>query len=221
MVREKRIEGNAERRVWAIKEQKEALRKEKLCLRRQLTPEERLGKSGQIAGSVLRLPLIQEAESVLCYASYRDEVRTQELIADLLELGKRVYLPKAIEDGQRRMDFFEVRAGERLTEGYCHIPEPSDSSERFCLTESGRAAGEKKTAVLLPGSVFDRKGSRIGYGGGYYDRYLQRMEKAGIPFGTAGLCFACQMAESVPQETTDRPVGLVVTEAEAYLGTGL
>ena len=179
---------------------KSSIRKEKLLLRGQIQEEERDGMSLAIKKHVLMLSCIQKAEAVLCYAGYLSEVSTTELIKELLFLGKKVYLPKV--NGEE-MEFYRIRDLKELTTGYKGIPEPSNACTEIYDTEKDSAV-----VMIMPGCAFAPDGSRVGYGKGYYDRYLEKHDIV----KRVALCFSVQLAESIPTDSYDKKASLLITE---------
>lgn len=185
-------------------ETKISIRNQILSLRNALPINECEEKSNIIMQNVLSLLSVQKAEYVLCYASYKSEVQTDILIKKLLKEGKKVYLPRVYGE---KMDFYRIRSLIDLTEGYKGIPEP----EAACTERFTRTMWEKDKArvvMLLPGVAFSESGARIGYGKGYYDRYLSH-----IPcMERISLCYELQMVEAIPADTYDIPMTIIVTE---------
>lgn len=185
-------------------ETKISIRNQILSLRNALPINECEEKSNIIMQNVLSLLSVQKAEYVLCYASYKSEVQTDILIKELLKEGKKVYLPRVCGE---KMDFYRIRSLIDLTEGYKGIPEP----EAACTERFTRTMWEKDKArvvMLLPGVAFSESGARIGYGKGYYDRYLSH-----IPcMERISLCYELQMVEAIPADTYDIPMTIIVTE---------
>lgn len=193
-------------------ETKNSIRKQMLALRNEMNEKECAEKSEKIKKMVLSLPVVQNAKYILCYASYKSEVMTGGLIEEVLNQGKPVYLPKV--DGDE-MDFFRVESLDELSDGYKGIPEPSQSCTDIFTKECWEQVKEQ-TVMLLPGAVFSENGARIGYGKGYYDRYLQR-----IPcMERIALCYELQMAKSIPADIHDIPVTTIVTEEKVRHITG-
>lgn len=185
-------------------ETKISIRNQILSLRNALPINECEEKSNIITQNVLSLLSVQKAEYVLCYASYKSEVQTDILIKELLKEGKKVYLPRVCGE---KMDFYRIRSLIDLIEGYKGIPEP----EAACTERFTRTMWEKDKArvvMLLPGVAFSESGARIGYGKGYYDRYLSH-----IPcMERISLCYELQMVEAIPADTYDIPMTIIVTE---------
>lgn len=200
---------------------KKELRKQILQLRNSLTDETRIEKSQIITNYIIHHPKFQSADCILMFASYKSEVDTTAIMEYALVLGKTVYFPRIENTGQvgnNEMEFYRIFSPEDLYEGYKGIREPKPREElRFTL-----AAGEK-ILILMPGAVFDMEGNRIGYGGGFYDRFLAWIEdfKNGIedasyttPVCTMALAFECQLVENgvIKAEEHDRKVDYIITE---------
>jgi 5-formyltetrahydrofolate cyclo-ligase len=185
------------------------LRKNILAARNRLTPAEIADKSAAIARTLLDLEPIRDRQSIFVYVSFRSEVATREVIAALLGMGKTISVP-ITRVAEKRLDAIHIKSLEMdLEPGYCGIPEPR---ERVCLTrEIAPAAIE---TIILPGSVFDLRGGRFGYGGGYYDRFLAK-----VPAATRiGLAFDLQIIDKAPIREHDELLDLVVTESRVIHG---
>ena len=186
------------------KERKAKLRTSYLQKRNAMERETQIMAGKKIKDRVLAMKQVKLARTVFLYASYQSEVPTKELLQALLAAGKRVALPKV--DGER-MNFYAVTAWEELMPGYHGILEPEPHGAEPVLPREG-------DVMLLPGAVFDRKGNRIGYGKGYYDRYLSELEAAyrRLPY-CVGLCYHKQLWKGIlPTEDTDRRMDGIVTE---------
>ncbi len=185
------------------------LRKETLQNRNNMRQEEIQEKSLLIEKSLLAMDAVKERQTIFVYVSFRSEVATYHLIDTLLSLGKAVTVPiTRVTD--KRLDAIKItnRATD-LIPGYCDIPEPN---EHLCQTNL-IAPAEIET-IILPGSVFDKRGGRFGYGGGYYDRFL-----AAVPEATRiGLAFDLQIVEKAPLQPHDELLDFVVTESAVIKG---
>lgn len=185
-------------------ESKQQLRTKTLARRDKLTEEEQKGRSHRIAVRVLKLKQIKEAKTVFLYASYQSEVQTDALIQELLKAGKQVALPKV---QGKDMVFYQIYSLAELQWGAHNIREPYG-------WEGTQLIPEKKDVMLLPGTVFDRTGNRIGYGGGYYDRYLAALEEEHQPC-LMGLAYSLQIRQhKLPVNEQDKPVQFIVTDKE-------
>lgn len=175
--------------------------------RKALTEAERKAKSQQIARQVIETALYQQASVLLIYIDYQSEVETQELIQAGWKQGKKVYCPRV--EG-KNMEFYPIFSMEDLEEGYKGIREPSIEG-RCCFQPLNSEEGYG--LMILPGTAFDKERNRIGYGKGYYDRYLERYPS----LATIGICFACQLADFIPAEPYDKKPDILITERETIL----
>jgi len=185
------------------------LRKDILATRNRLPREEIAEKSAAITRTLLALEQIRNRRSIFVYVSFRSEVATFELIDALIAMGKTVSVP-ITRIQEKRLDAVHiVNRATDLVPGYCNIPEPK---EELCLTR--QIAPQEIETILLPGSVFDERGGRFGYGGGYYDRLLEQVPSA----ARIGLAFEMQIVERAPLKEHDQLLDLVVTEQRIIHG---
>lgn len=188
-------------------EEKKALRNQILDQRNTLSEEEVEVYSSRILDRLLRLEAVMTASEVFTYVSLGSEVDTFALILSSLISGKKVYCPKIIEKGI--MKFYRITSLEQLVPGKYDILEPVGDEE-------GSIYGNHQVMVL-PGVAFDTALNRIGYGGGYYDRYLSIYDKSGCK--KIALAYELQMVESLPVEEHDKKVDLIVTESAIYMNS--
>ena len=207
---------------------KKQLRAAALAKRDGLTGERRRVNSEKIIRRLMSLPCYQEADAILTYVSFRSEADTILLINCALAEGKAVFVPKVMG---RDMEFFRIVSIDDLQEGYQGILEPTGSlSYSDCISQSCGPQGQEYrkeersvsdpfyTLVCLPGAVFDRNRHRIGYGGGFYDRYLSKMmERPAGTVATVALAFDCQIFDEIPWEAHDICPACIVTESEIIL----
>lgn len=179
------------------------LRRKIATLRDTLSPEVREEYSARIRERLESLPEYQAAGVVSYFVSFRSEVNTVPVIQDALENGKRVLLP-ITELEKKQLIFSELRNfAIELSPGAYGILEPGREYIR-------PVPGEEIDIVLAPGLVFDLRGYRVGYGGGFYDRFLASLEERPL---VVALAFDLQVIkEPVPHEKYDIPVDLIVTE---------
>jgi len=185
------------------------LRKNILAARDQLPRKEIAAKSQAIQQTLLNLEQIKNRQSIFVYVSFRSEVATFDLIDLLIDMGKRVIVP-ITRVREKRLDAIHItNPATDLQPGYCMIPEPK---EELCRTN--QVAPEEIETILLPGSVFDERGGRFGYGGGYYDRFLAKNPAA----TRIGLAFDLQIIDQAPLSAHDQILDLVVTETRIITG---
>ena len=184
-------------------ETKACIRKRILIARNHLSIMERQEADRKITERILNLAAYRKADIVLGFAGYGSETDTVPLLETAIEDGKKVYCPVSRENGT--MEFYRFRSRKDLTEGYKKIPEPSVEEERF---DKKIQKKENRIFMLMPGVAFDEKRHRVGYGKGFYDRYLEVFR----PECVAAVCFECQIVEEIPMEEFDVLPDLVVTD---------
>lgn len=180
-------------------ETKREIRTRVLRQRRECPPAIRHAASLQIAERILHHPWYARAEDVYAYVDFDGEVETRALIEAALHAEKRMWLPK-VQGAD--MGFYPVSSMDMLTAGAFGILEPPAKDAATSKADDGRSL------MLLPGIAFDRAGNRIGYGKGYYDRFLAG--RPGVP--KIALAFEFQIMEGIPAEHTDVRADLIITE---------
>lgn len=184
------------------KESKQEIRKRILACREALSPEERMRGTLLLTERILGHQWFYLSDFLLAYAGYGSEIGTEEILREALRKGKGVYLPKAQEDGSMR--FYRIQSVEDLRPGFRDIPEPSGETEEYLYSPSVA----ERTLMLMPGVAFDGYRNRIGYGRGFYDRYLA--DKPELQLRTIGVGFRCQLVEEIPGEERDvRPYQVI------------
>ena len=199
-----------------ITEKKRALRRTIAERRKQYPQEELADLSAQITERILALEAYQKARTVFLYMELPGEVQMRALIEQCLRDRKKAAVPKVFRgsgrmhspDGEAStpgMRLYEIRDFDHLVRGAMNILEP-DPAVCACLDE------EEDALMIMPGVAFDTKRHRIGYGGGFYDRYLQEHKK----HPTAAAAFDFQLFDEVPYESTDICPNCLVTPSCIY-----
>ena len=173
---------------------KKALRAEIRAKKRALTEEQIVRYSEELAQKLFAHPFYQAAKSIYGYMSYNQEVRTTRMLSRALADGKRVAVPKVYGD---TMKFILLSDLTQVAKGYAGIPEP---------VADGPVAADPTALVLMPGLAFDPEGHRLGYGGGFYDKFLA----AEPDHPTLALCYDFQMLPHLDTEHYDIPVDRVL-----------
>ena len=173
---------------------KQALRQAIRAQKRAMTEEDILRRSEILAEKFARSDTYRAAKTIYGYLPYNQEVRTVPMLRRALEEGKRVAVPKVYGDD---MKFIYLDDLSQVAKGYAGIPEP---------VADGPVARDETALVLMPGLAFDRVGHRIGYGGGFYDKFLAREPH----HPTVALCYDFQVIERLETEEFDIPVDQVI-----------
>lgn len=182
---------------------KRQLRQRVLARRDGLSPKERQEKSHQVVTRLLAMPEVQGAKVLMVYASMGSEVDTTELVNWAWRQGKRVAFPLTVPRTKELLAV-PVVGWEQLSPGTFGVREPDP--------REGQIPGQEIDAVIVPALAFDPRGYRIGYGAGYYDRFLPKVTGSKI-----GIAFKEQLLPMVPAEVHDVPVDWVVTDQETIL----
>ena len=173
---------------------KPALRQQIRTKKRQMTEAEIVQKSQQLFRLFTATDAYKNAKSVYGYMSYNQEVHTLPILEQALRDGKHVAIPKCYGPEMR---FIWMDDLSRTAKSACGIPEPVFDAP---------IADDPSALVLMPGIAFDLAGHRIGYGGGYYDRFLAKEPE----HPTVALCYGFQVFEHLETEDFDIPVDLVL-----------
>lgn len=173
---------------------KQELRQAIRARKRAMTEEDILRRSEILAEKFARSNAYRAAKTIYGYLPYNQEVRTVPMLRRALEEGKRVAVPKVYGDD---MKFIYLDDLSQVAKGYAGIPEP---------VANGPVAQDETALVLMPGLAFDRAGHRIGYGGGFYDKFLAREPH----HPTVALCYDFQVMDRLETEEFDIPVDLVI-----------
>ena len=183
-----------------IRAQKKALRKRILEMRDAQTKEDIIGHSLMIEERLTGLEEWKNAEKIFFFYGYASEVSTEGMMIHALAEGKRLFLPRVM--GVEKMSFFEVKNLKGLIPDRHGILEPPESWDK---------TSEEPDLLIIPGVAFDCSCYRMGYGRGYYDRFISSI---GHDIPNAALAFELQIVDSVPRGEYDLPVDMIVTEKE-------
>lgn len=180
------------------------LRKRIITNRNNLTKDEIRKRSALICDRLLNLDAVSGCNTILLYVSFRSEVYTLDLLDMLLEKGKDVCVPLT-QVKEKKLDAIRITApSSQLVPGYCDILEPAPE-----ILVSNRVSPDEIDVIILPGSVFDERCGRFGYGGGFYDRFVSAIPDA----WRIALAFDLQIVEKAPLQPHDEILDMVVTES--------
>lgn len=178
---------------------KTELRQKYRSLRQSMPPEIKEQRDEAIAAQVRRLWQYQSNRVLLIYVSTDIEVDTFRIINQALADGKKVAVPRCVPD-TRNMEFYYIDSVDELSPGMFGVLEPTVCSEKLYHEKDGGLC-------IVPAFSYDWHGYRLGYGKGYYDRFLSRFEG-----NIVGICYSDCVQKSLPHGRYDRPVELLVTE---------
>ena len=173
---------------------KQELRKSIREQKRAMTEAQIQEKSRLLGQLFAASALYRDAKTIYGYMPYNQEVRTVPMLEQAIRDGKRVAIPKCYGDEMR---FIFMEDLSKVEKGYAGIPEP---------IEDAPIADDETALVLMPGLAFDPEGHRIGYGGGFYDKFLAKEPN----HPTLALCYDFQMMEKLETEEFDIPVDQVL-----------
>ena len=187
-------------------------------LRAGQPPEQARTRSAAAQARLMRWPLWVQARSVAMYVGVKGELATQALLQAAWQAEKTVWLPRVRPEASGLMDFAPCHGPEQLRPGPMGLLEPMDSLPGVgpeMGTDARHGAGHGAELPVfapdiapLPGVAFDLAGGRLGYGGGYYDRFLEK----GFNCPRVGLCFEFQLVASLPLAPWDQRVNYICTE---------
>ncbi|MDD5148457.1 MAG: 5-formyltetrahydrofolate cyclo-ligase [Candidatus ainarchaeum sp.] len=176
---------------------KALLRMQNLQKRNSLNAREIEQKSRIIQSKLFSLEEFKKAEKILFYAGVKSEVQTRQMILDALALGKTIAVPKS-DFEKKTMKAIRINSLADLEETKFGLLEPKKGKE-IPANELG--------LVIVPGVAFDLKGNRLGYGGGFFDKFLKKTKCPKI-----GLAFECNIEESLPSSPHDVKMDKIITE---------
>jgi 5-formyltetrahydrofolate cyclo-ligase len=183
--------------------EKQNIRKQILTIRNATPRKDIAAMSAIICAKIAASPEYRSCTSLMTYLSTGSEVVLDDLICRAWEEGKRVVAP-VCRPQERRLVILPITCFADVEPGYCGIREPKPSL-------LAPVAADEIDVVLVPAVAYDRRGYRVGYGGGYYDRFFAGMKRHAVKIGIA---FSCQLVPVIPADPHDIPVDLIVTEEE-------
>jgi 5-formyltetrahydrofolate cyclo-ligase len=186
-----------------IKAEKKKIREEAVRLSKALDEDYVKYSNEKIAENIMSLDEYRKASVIFCFISMPFEIDTHTVVCNALSSGKRVCVPKCSREESGIMDCFEISSYDDLEPGRWGIPEPKSSCWAIAPSEIDFA--------VIPCSTCSHSGSRLGFGGGYYDRYLEHAE-----FASALICREKIMREDIPEDEHDIRFRTVVTEKKVY-----
>ncbi len=178
---------------------KQSQRKELMQKRESFDKALSAKASEKICRKLISTDEFKNAKDIYVYASIKNEVRTDGIIKEAFKSGKNIYLP-VTKDGE--MDFYLYEEGTALEKGEFGVPVPSKGYRK--LPEGG--------LIVIPGVGFDLRGYRLGYGKGYYDRFLKKYPG----FIKIAIAYCCQVTEKIYNDEYDQRVDMLITQEDIY-----
>lgn len=182
---------------------KQTLKQQIFQKRNHLSKEEISKKSLQIKNNLYSLLEFKNAKNIMFYVSFNNEVDTQNAIKELLNKKEKTIIVPFVEKNNPIIQLSELKNFDELEPKTFGILEP----KKYYIREFNH---EKLDLVLIPGMVFDLNGHRIGYGYGYYDRFLRKIKNTAKKIG---LAYDFQIVDKIPEEIHDVPVDIIITES--------
>lgn len=184
---------------------KKELRREVLRRREALSDEDRGRAALYLTERIVGHQWFYRADTLLGFVSFGSEIDTGGILSEALRRGKKVYVPKV--EGEELV-FYRIESLEELAPGYKGIPEPEGDTKRYVYPGEPQGTVKDRVLLLMPGVAFDPYGGRMGYGRGFYDRFLA--DKEALRLASIAVGFRCQMVERVPMEEHDiRPYQVI------------
>lgn len=182
-----------------VSERKKLLRKEMLCRRKEIDHLEKTANDAAITKKLLDFDKVRNAGVVLPYVATGYEVDTSGFISECIRLGKIVAVPRCKDE--RNMEFCVMTSFSDLEKGMYGIYEPKE----YCTVLDAQSIAD--SVLIVPGLCFNNAGFRLGYGKGYYDRFISRYKGYSI-----GICYNDFLTDDIPTNEYDRPVDTVITD---------
>lgn len=183
---------------------KKEFRKKVISDRNNQNYESLCKNSSIITQKILALDCIKKAKNIMLYLDFNNEVKTNELIVKLLSLGKTVSSPITIKEEKKLIpsQIIDLKDGVKIGAYGIREPKPECSPE---------VEVKDIDVVIVPAVAYDKDCYRLGYGGGFYDRFIERLREDAI---TVGIAFDLQIFDSVPKEDHDAQLDYIITESQ-------
>ncbi|WP_286884120.1 5-formyltetrahydrofolate cyclo-ligase [Aneurinibacillus sp. UBA3580] len=188
------------------KEDKRQLRRQILRQRAEMSEQERMWRSRKIVERLLAVPEVWNAQRLFTFLSFGDEVCLDTFVNACCKASKDVYVPKTYPE-EKRMVPYRFSGWNTLTRGVYGIREPDEAECEPWL-------GEPFDVIIVPGVAFTKRGERLGYGGGFYDRFFTDLGSLPPLFA---VCYEMQMVPSLPVEEHDHRIDRIITECRSIV----
>lgn len=189
--------------MYEIRSAKNAIREKHKKIRGSIPPDKKRVFDTKICNRIMSLVSYRFADVIMLYAPINNEIDISPVAVAAFASGKKVVFPRCIPDTSK-MEFHYIGSLDELKPGTMNIPEPDASAPVFKASD---ITDKNKCLCIIPALAFDKRGYRIGYGKGYYDRYLSRFECI-----RAGVIYSELFADQLPNGRFDLKVDFIVSE---------
>lgn len=179
---------------------KNLIREELMDIRGKLGKDEHKKKSRQVVKKLMDSNFYKDANNIMIFISFKNEIDTHEFIKKAIEDGKNIFVPITIPDG-RKLKPSHLKNFNELEPGFYNILTPKEEFIRYIDPKD-------LDLIIVPGLGFDKSGYRVGFGGGYYDRFLSNLKNV----KKISIAFDFQILDKVPKDSFDIPVDCIYTE---------
>lgn len=190
---------------------KEIIRSKFKEVKKQLSNDEKNFLDKKIEEKIFNLTQYLDSEIVLAYMASKIEINLDNIILESINKNKKVAIPRCDDSGvnEYEMDFYFINKIDDVVINQYKIREPKKLENKFFYED----LKDKNIIMFLPGLAFDKQGYRVGYGRGYYDRYLNKNCFKGLKIG---LCYELSLIEKIDYQDNDVPVNILITEKQIY-----
>ncbi|SKA73609.1 5-formyltetrahydrofolate cyclo-ligase [Clostridium sp. USBA 49] len=188
-----------------INEIKKSIREEMIKHRDSLSIDIKEKWDENIFNNFINSKFYKYSNTIFSFVSFKSEVDTHKIIKYALNDGKTIYVPK-VKSKQKEMEIFKIEGFNDLKKGYFGILEPVEGCKTACR--------DNIDLILMPGLAFDKYGGRIGYGAGFYDRFLSSIKK---DINKIALAYKFQVIDKVPEDKNDIRIDGIITEEDIIL----
>ena len=195
--------------MYEIRKHKIEIRQKYLARREAIAPDVRSGRDEKICRNILSSAVYRFADILLMYYPVRGEVNVLPVAQTAVAAGKRVAYPSCNAEDHSMVFYFVASEEEDMEEGAFGLREPRTSLPTFCPEKEGK----ENVLCIVPGVVYDKRGYRIGYGGGYYDRFFGKFRPNSI-----GVIYEDFILREIPHGRFDISVDVVISERGLYAG---
>lgn len=187
---------------------KKDFRKKVIDLRKSKNSDFITKNSQEIIENLLSMECIKKANNIMLYLDFNNEVKTDQLITKLLSLRKTVVAPVTIKDERKLIPYKITNLKNDITIGAYGIREPKQNP-------SNELDIKDIDVLIVPAVAYDKHGYRLGYGGGFYDRFIENLNDNAL---TIGIAFELQVFDNIPKEYHDAQLNYIITESNTYVG---